>query len=506
MAVTLAEVLDHPLVKAASPQLLSGEGWLDRPVRWVHSADLYEIAPLLRGDEVLLTNGVGLVGVDGKGRRRYVRQLAQRGIAALLFEIGRPFTEVPDDMADEARRFNLPLVVLQPVLRFTEVAEAINSMVIDRSITRLRHADEISRTLSETLARGAALPEIVERIRTLAGSWITLHDGYNRLVASAGPVPEDRSTGTVTAPIMVEATTWGYLTIGTAAVPELLLEALLERAPAVLALALVRHQPGAASSLRLRQLLVGQLLEGQHVEEHVLQDRLRASGLPLSGHPYTCLVVDRTRIANSVNLLEGIVRACGRGVVGVSQDIACAVIAGGKETTAAELCSDTRAKLTAAVSTHAETCISIGPGTRNAMDLPYSMRQAQLTLRLAQQLHHDNAIASAQELAAERLLYAHGDRSELRRFVDEQLGPLLAEDAQRGTALVATLAAFLDCGGSKARTAQCLHMRRQSLYYRLNRVGALLPVDIDDPTQWPTLAMALKALRLLEGTVPDTRL
>jgi len=40
-------------------------------------------------------------------------------------------------------------VELQPVLRFTEVAEAVNSELIDRSVARLRHADEISRTLSE---------------------------------------------------------------------------------------------------------------------------------------------------------------------------------------------------------------------------------------------------------------------------------------------------------------------------------------------------------------------
>lgn len=504
MAVALSEVLGHPLIKAASPALLSGDDRLDRPVRWVHSADLYEIAPLLRGNEVLLTNGVGLIGVDEDARRVYIRRLAQRGITALLFEIGRTFAELPPDMADEARKLDFPLVVLQPVLRFTEVAEAINSMVIDRSVTRLRHADEISRTLSEALARGGTVAEIVERIQHLSGTWAMLYDGYDRLTAAAGPVPDDLELAdSATAPIVVEGTTWGQLTIGATDVPELRLDALLERAPVVLALGLVRHEKGAAGSLRLRLLLMEQLVEGQHVEEHVLQDRLRASGLPLSGHPYVCAAVDRSKMTNAVAVLENAARGCGQTLVGLAEGAACAVIAGGAGTTTSLLVSAMRAALEKALPPGGGTCASVGPGVANVMDLPHSMTQAQLTLRLAQQFRMEIVVVSAQDLAAERLLYSHGDRSELRRFVDEQLGTLLTEDARRGTSLVQTLGMLLACGGSKALAAQRLHMRRQSLYYRLRQISALLPADLDDPSQWPALGMALKTLRVLDGFAAD---
>jgi purine catabolism regulator len=136
--VILRQVLDHPVLQPARPVLLSGDDHVDHAVRWVHTADLYDIAPLLRGDEILLTNGVGLVGVDETGRRLYVRRLAESGVAGLLFEVGRTFAQVPADMVDEARDVGLPVVELQPVLRFTEVAEAVNSELIDRSVARLR--------------------------------------------------------------------------------------------------------------------------------------------------------------------------------------------------------------------------------------------------------------------------------------------------------------------------------------------------------------------------------
>ena len=114
MALIVQDVLDHPLLRRARPVLLSGEDHLDHVVRWVHTADLYEIAPLLRGDEVLLTNGVGLIGIDETGRRLYVRRLAESGVAGLFFEVGRTFTNVPAEMVDEAAEVGLPIVELQP--------------------------------------------------------------------------------------------------------------------------------------------------------------------------------------------------------------------------------------------------------------------------------------------------------------------------------------------------------------------------------------------------------
>ena len=99
----LRQVLDHPVLQPARPVLLSGADQVEHPVRWVHTADLYDIAPLLRGDEILLTNGVGLIGVDVTGRRLYVRRLAESGVAGLLFEVGRTFAQVPEDMVEEAR-------------------------------------------------------------------------------------------------------------------------------------------------------------------------------------------------------------------------------------------------------------------------------------------------------------------------------------------------------------------------------------------------------------------
>jgi purine catabolism regulator len=55
MTLTFGDVLLKSSLRSANPAVLSGQISLDHSVRWVHSTDLYDIAGLLRGDEVLLT-------------------------------------------------------------------------------------------------------------------------------------------------------------------------------------------------------------------------------------------------------------------------------------------------------------------------------------------------------------------------------------------------------------------------------------------------------------------
>ena len=214
MSLILRQVLEHPLLRRAQPSVLSGHDHLDHVVRWVHSADLYDIAPLLRGDEMLLTNGVGLIGVDEAARRLYVRRLAESGVAGLCFEVGSTFTEVPAEMVEEATEVGLPIVELQPVLRFTEVAEAVNSELIDQSVARLRHADEISRALSEALARGASLDRTDRAGRR--GPWHLgrLSDYAGRVVVAAGEPGPSGDEPSSEAPVLVDGDAWGRLTIG----------------------------------------------------------------------------------------------------------------------------------------------------------------------------------------------------------------------------------------------------------------------------------------------------
>jgi purine catabolism regulator len=498
--VILRQVLDHPVLQPARPVLLSGDDHVDHAVRWVHTADLYDIAPLLRGDEILLTNGVGLIGVDETGRRLYVRRLAESGVAGLLFEVGRTFADVPADMVDEARVVGLPVVELQPVLRFTEVAEAINSELIDRSVARLRHADEISRTLSEALARGATLGELIEQIGTALGTWVKLSDYAGRVVVAAGDADPNDADPSSEAPVLVEGTAWGRLTVGAAGVAEVLVEAVMDRAPTVLGLCLIREQKDVAGALRAQQLLLDQLGTNQSVDRGLLETRMRAAGVATSDHEYACVAVDPRRVESAAKVVDGLIRQAGHGVFGLVEGTLCALVAGQTDETSPNLAHVVRSAARDVLPRQARLCAVVGRAVRDPSDLPRAMSEARATLSLGQDLHLTQPIIGVQALALERMLAAHGNLDATRRFVEDQIGVLQRADSAKSGQLSHTLEVLAACGGNKADAAKRLHMRRQSLYYRLDQIAKLLDVDLDDPKQLVTLAVAVTARRMLSAS------
>jgi purine catabolism regulator len=497
MSLILRQVLEHPVLQPARPVLLSGDEYLDHAVRWVHTADLYDIAPLLRGDEILLTNGVGLIGVDESGRRLYVRRLVESGVAGLLFEVGRTFAQVPADMVDEARDVGLPVVELQPALRFTEVAEAVNSELIDRSVARLRHADELSRTLSEALARGASLSELIEQIGTTLGTWVQLSDYAGRVVVAAGHVEPNAADPTAEAPVLVEGTAWGRLTFGASGVPEVLVEAVMDRAPTVLGLCLIREQKDVAGALRAQQLLLDQIGTNQPVDRGLLEDRLRAAGVATADHEYVCIAVDPRRVESAAKVVDGLIRQVGHGVFGLVEGTLCALVAGHPDDVSPNLAHVVRAATRDALPRQARLCAVASRAVRDLPDLPRAMSEARATLRLGQDLHVKQPVVSVHALALERMLAAHGNLDATRQFVEDQIGILEKADSAKSGQLSHTLEVLVACGGNKADAAKRLHMRRQSLYYRLDQIATLLDVDLDDPKQLLTLAVAVTARRIL---------
>jgi purine catabolism regulator len=87
-------------------------------------------------------------------------------------------------------------------------------------------------------------------------------------------------------------------------------------------------------------------------------------------------------------------------------------------------------------------------------------------------------------------------RSRREQFVRGQLAMLLSlRPAERET-LMHTLEVYLDSGCSKTRTAEVLHLQRQSLYGRLERAFGMIG---GDPTGTDRVLPLHLALRLRHG-------
>lgn len=76
---------------------------------------------------------------------------------------------------------------------------------------------------------------------------------------------------------------------------------------------------------------------------------------------------------------------------------------------------------------------------------------------------------------------ASADPESATRFVTDLLGAVLSWDERRGTALFETLACFFDNGESRQSVAEKMHIHKNTVQQRLQRVHALLEGDWDDP-------------------------
>lgn len=138
-----------------------------------------------------------------------------------------------------------------------------------------------------------------------------------------------------------------------------------------------------------------------------------------------------------------------------------------------------------------------------------TLRAARTTLELALTVPpaeptapEGSLVTSARALALERELTRGGvaaNRERLTALVRHTLGPLLAWEAAHASDLVRTLETHLRHGCSPTRTAALLHIGRQSLYQRLERIETLLGLEIDDPDLLGELLTAACAHRLVRG-------
>ncbi len=94
------------------------------------------------------------------------------------------------------------------------------------------------------------------------------------------------------------------------------------------------------------------------------------------------------------------------------------------------------------------------------------------------------------------------DPSELKRFYNETVRPLVAYDEQYETDLLGTLSTFLDCDANVNATAARLITHRHTIRYRFERVRELTGLDVSSTDGREKLSLGLKAMRVLGIAAP----
>ena len=149
-----------------------------------------------------------------------------------------------------------------------------------------------------------------------------------------------------------------------------------------------------------------------------------------------------------------------------------------------------------------QTAVACSRSVSDPVDLHRAAAEAVLTANVAEARGAETL--TFEETGSYRLLLTaiSEDPSELHRFFDETVAPLISYDEQYETELVRTLDTFLDEDANVARTAERLFTHRHTIRYRLERVRELTGLDVGSTDGRERLGLGLKAMRVLGMSPP----
>ncbi|MFW2238895.1 PucR family transcriptional regulator [Rhodococcus opacus] len=448
---------------------------------------------------MLLTGGFALASADPAGLRRYVRELSARRVAGVAIETGSQLPLIPPALVEEGSEAGLPVVELRGVVPFVEVAEAINGLLVNESVQRLRRGDAVAHALSEELARGGGPDELLEVLARLLPGDVTLLDATGDVIAALGNEITAPATGSgvlaVRCPFRVSVwrRSWCLRTTRPISSPQR--RSSSEHRQRWRSPSCDRFLPRPRSAAR--RPCCGSPASRVLPRSVSLRRRARP-GWPTERH--TSGVVGRS-VDGPVSLgaVDAALHRYAAGTVSsIAGDELHAIVvlrADDRVGSCASLVESLRATPQAELAR-----VAVGPVVIGLIGLPETLAEARFALDLAADLGIADTIVDAAELALERLGRRIGDPALLTSFVRELLGPLLAVGPERARRLIDTLDVYLQCGCNKTEAAARLHVQRQTLYQRLDQIFALLG---EDPTGSPRLAAVHLATRLYLGGAVD---
>jgi sugar diacid utilization regulator len=143
--------------------------------------------------------------------------------------------------------------------------------------------------------------------------------------------------------------------------------------------------------------------------------------------------------------------------------------------------------------------VALSRHTADTERLGAALDEADLALNIGERLGRLGEVVTFEETGTYKLLFQiFADRpAELSAFYESTLAPLVAYDEQYQTALVGTLATYLELDGNLAATASTLYTHRHTVRYRLDRIAELAGLDVGKSDDREKLSLGLKAMRLL---------
>ncbi len=533
------------LALPAGTTLLTGADLLNRPVSWASSLRPSPPAfPKLDGGELALVDMADLRILDAEMRLdRLILRLQQANISAVAV-IG----DFRPDAVSAASQANIPLFHLPPATQAVRVERAIIRLIVDRDGYVAQRSADLQRELTQialdsnglegiarritqfaqqpiilmrddgTVAEFSGLEQATEARRrqilaslpnvTALRSWAARQSGPDLAEAvgtldlvSSGDVGEYRQVAV--APIVAGEGLRGYTLLLRTDKESRELSAVeaiaVSQGAAAAALEWVKQNAVGVAEERMRAAFVDELLAAEIADEQAWIQRGGSLGYDLH-RPHVAIIVEAQGVANWPAPLLRFVQEQEVAAPSTRREEGMLIFwptDSAKSGRELKIIAHSFVERIMAAHPKAQLVIGISRPAAGPAQWLASLQQARESWRLGREWQ-GGPITYFGDLGLYQLLTALRTSPEAARLFRKTLGQLVAHDDNRNAELVDTLEAFFECHGNLSQTAARLHIHRNTLTYRLDRIATITRLDLNDPDARFALQLALKLRPVLK--------
>ena len=522
-------------------RLMAGRDFLSRQVSWACSLRPSPPAfPKLDGNELALIDMNDLRQLDPKMLlERVVRSLEGARVAAVAVQ-----GDVSRAAVDAAQTSKLALFQLPSGVPLIQVERAVIRLIVDRSGYIAQRSAELQRELNQIALDGGGVTKIVNHLHAFAlqpvlllredgapvaysglaemtdierqhlfselpnivalRSWAATHpsassgSGVGVMPLQDGAASKSGVGEVVVAPVVAGESVRGYcLVLRTAPASGQQLSAAEEMAAAqgaaAAALEWAKQNAVDVAEERMRATFLDELLASEVADEQAWIQRGASLGYDLN-RPHVAWFIEAANVPEwPAPLLQYVDRMdvhapYSRREQGILLFWPVDNPASGRELKA--VAGNLVAQVTAKAP-QAKFVMGIGRPAVGPSRWLKSQQQARECWRLGKEWK-GAPITYFGDLGLYQLLTALGGSPEAARFFRKTLGKLVSHDGDKNAELVDTLEAFFACHGNLSQTAGLLHIHRNTLAYRLERIAEITQLDLDDADARFSLQLALK--------------
>ncbi|WP_086819350.1 PucR family transcriptional regulator [Allokutzneria sp. NRRL B-24872] len=530
MYPTVEDVLALPELRRGRPVVVAGSAGLEQRVRWVHVAEVADIAGLLHGGELVLTTGIALPA-DDAGLSRYIDELAGVGVAGLVVELVRRWpAELPPALVNAAQRHGLPLVALGEETRFVSVTEAVVSVITSAQVRELRATEQVHEIFTALTLSGAGPAEILREVARLSGLPVVLESLDHHLLAydaaggdpaellsawetgSTGQTGYDEAAGWLITMVGARGDNWGRLVLRSPEQPSHQHTVVAERAASALALnRLLAKDDESLERQSHRALLIDMLTSGSPAAD--VATRATALGVRLGDRRLVGVSVrPRTTISATpapalatqevLRELSEVTASAARragipALVGVVDDTSVRALltlptAGEIDPTLHRFANGLH-RTVAATPWALPVVVALGTTVTAVPEAARSLAEAAHVAEAALRSGGARVFHRLADVRLRGLMHLMHADQRVQAFVERELSALLAHDRFHNTRLLDTLRDYCQHGGNKSAAAGAAHLSRTAFYQQLARIEQILGISLDDAESMLSLHVALLA-------------